>query len=272
MRAGRLRALRGYAREFGKVFIPCVLKSLPDHKQVKAALRAIQANPANLPPSHMLMPALRNAPTALKLAVVVGKRWPSSGAHLTVNFLDNPPTDLRTRILLHMNAWGTRANVSFVETGGATPDVRISREDDGYWSYVGTDILEIPQNEATLNLEGFTMDTPESEFFRVVRHETGHTLGFPHEHMRRTIVNRIDRKKAMAYFMATQGWTAMDVQQQVLTPLEAIRIKGSYRVDETSIMCYRLPGSITKTGRPIVGGKDINEADYKFAASVYPKS
>jgi hypothetical protein len=36
-------------------------------------------------------------------------------------------------------------------------------------------------------------------------------------------------------------------------------------------MCYQLPGSITKNGKPIVGGSDIDPQDYKFAASIYPK-
>jgi hypothetical protein len=28
-----------------------------------------------------------------------------------------------------------------------------------------------------MNLDSFTTSTPDSEFYRVVRHETGHTLG-----------------------------------------------------------------------------------------------
>ncbi len=39
------------------------------------------------------------------------------------------------------------------------------------------------------------MQTPESEYHRVVRHETGHTLGFPHEHMRKELVEKIDRRR-----------------------------------------------------------------------------
>ena len=64
------------------------------------------------------------------------------------------------------------------------------------------------------------METPESEFHRVVRHETGHTLGFPHEHMRRELVDKIDRRKAIAFFEETQGWSEQEVIQQVLTPIE----------------------------------------------------
>ena len=68
-----------------------------------------------------------------------------------------------------------------------------------------------------MNLQGFTMNTRESEYHRVVRHETGHTLGFPHEHMRRELVARIDPQRAYAYFLATQGWDRAMVDAQVLT-------------------------------------------------------
>jgi hypothetical protein len=121
-----------------------------------------------------------------------------------------------------------------------------------------------------MNLQGFTMSTPESEFRRVIRHEAGHTLGFPHEHMRREIVARIDRQKAYDYFGRTQGWSPAMVDQQVLTPLDERSIFGTTSADQTSIMCYQLPGLITKDGRPILGGGDINPIDQGFAKRIYP--
>jgi hypothetical protein len=36
-------------------------------------------------------------------------------------------------------------------------------------------------------------------------------------------------------------------------------------------MCYQIPGEITKDGKPIVGGLDIDASDYTFAATIYPK-
>ena len=93
-----------------------------------------------------------------------------------------------------MNAWNQTAGVSFVETRGVGK-VRISRNQAGYWSYLGTDILHIPSNRPTLNLQGFTMNTDEREYRRVVRHEAGHTLGFPHEHMREELVALIDPER-----------------------------------------------------------------------------
>lgn len=46
-----------------------------------------------------------------------------------------------------------------------------------------------------LRLQGFTMNTPESENKRVIRHEAGHTLGFPHEHMRKALHSTRRRRK-----------------------------------------------------------------------------
>ncbi len=257
--------------------IVCTPKSLPDHKIVDAAAVAVRINPANQPASHLMAQALAGAPpTPARIALLVAKRWPSAGVHLTVGFLDNPASDLRKRILLHMNAWAKTANVKFTETK-TDPQVRISRLDappemSGYWSYVGTEILSIEKDQPTLNLEGFTMQTSEGEFHRVVRHETGHTLGFPHEHMRKELVNLIDAKKAIAYFGATQGWSEAEVRQQVLTPLEEASLLGTAHADPRSIMCYQIPGTITKSGQPIIGGLDIDKFDFAFAGSVYPKS
>ncbi len=42
--------------------------------------------------------------------------------------------------------------------------------------------------------------------------------------------------------------------------------------DESSIMCYQVPGSCTKDGKPITGGSDINDTDYWFAGRIYPKA
>jgi hypothetical protein len=121
-----------------------------------------------------------------------------------------------------------------------------------------------------MNLQDFTMNTPDSEYKRVIRHETGHTLGFPHEHMRQELIAKIDRNKAYDYFLRTQGWNRAMVDAQVLTPLDQKSIFGT-PPDQTSIMCYQLPGSITRDGKPIIGGTDVNPTDAGFAARIYPK-
>jgi len=76
----------------------------------------------------------------------------------------------------------------------------------------------------------------------------------PRSHLRALI----DREKAIEYF-------------GVLTPIEDSSLLGTPRADSNSIMCYQIPGKITKSGKPIPGGVDIDDLDYEFAASVYPK-
>ena len=242
-----------------------------------AMQRAIEVNPANaLAHRRVLRTPVGRRGGRKRLAVVVAYRWPATGTRLTVRFLDAPSRALKTRILLHMNAWGKTANVQFVATSGDA-NVRISRLDHpedmaGYWSYLGTQVLGISdQDEPTLNLESFTMSTPESEFKRVVRHEAGHTLGFDHEHMRGQLVKRIDRRKAILYYDMTEGWTKAETMEQVLTPLAERSIIGTTEADPISIMCYQIPGEITKSGKPILGGRDINAKDYRFAGAIYPK-
>jgi hypothetical protein len=255
--------------------ITCTPKQLPEDQWVVAAENAVRINPVNHP--HLeRMSGLRAgySPTRVEIAIVTSKYWGAKGVHLAVGFLDKPEAALRTRILSHMNAWGKCANVRFVYTTGQA-DVRIDRASGaqgGYWSFLGTDIKLIDANKPTLNLEAFTMQTPDSEFYRVVRHETGHTLGSPHEHMRRELVARIDPAKAIAYFGKTQGWSADEVRAQVLTPIEESTIRGTPHADPNSIMCYQIPGSITKNGEPIIGGTDIDKLDCSFMGSIYPKT
>jgi len=256
--------------------IVCRPKSLQLDMLASAARKALIINPANETERHTIerTPVGRRGGPR-RIAVVIGRKWPIKGVQLSVSFMDSPKTDLRKRILLHMNAWGQKANVKFAETSGVG-QVRIARLDSpedqaGYWSYVGTEILEIDKDEPTMNLEGFTMRTSEAEFKRVVRHEAGHTLGFDHEHMRSEIVKLIDRDKAISFFDEDQGWTPEEVEEQVLTPLAKKSIMGTEEADPVSIMCYQLPAVIMKNGKPIKGGKDINPRDHAFAASLYPK-
>lgn len=253
--------------------LTCTPMRLPQDLWVVAAAQATAINPLNHPPVGRMAQVLATQPTRLEVAILTTKKWHTVGVHLTVGFLDSPPLALRKRILQHMNAWGKLANISFKESK-TDPQVRIARASGahgGYWSYLGTDILSIASGQPTMNLEAFTMNTPDSEFYRVVRHETGHTLGFPHEHMRQELVALIDPKKATAYFGATQGWTPAEVKAQVLTPLEVSSLVGTVPPDPHSIMCYQIPGALTKTGQPILGGADIDATDYAFAAAMYPK-
>ena len=236
--------------------------------------KLILCRPKNLPGAARTKVKLQGLKP---IAVDKNKYWKGGRVELSVSFLDRPDTTTRRQIIEHMNAWSKWCNVVFRETKGVG-QVRISRiteaedpEMSGYWSYVGTDVRRRPIGEPTMNLEGFVASTPLREYKRVVRHETGHTLGCEHEHMRREIVERIDHEKAYAYFKKYDNWSRKDVDLQVLTPIEEVSLIGTAHADITSIMCYDLPASIMKDGKAVTGGMDINASDGAFMGKIYPK-
>ncbi|HSR92360.1 MAG TPA: FG-GAP-like repeat-containing protein [Gemmatimonadales bacterium] len=255
---------------------PCILMSLPSELEAEAAQTAIRINPENGPLAvHTPPPIMPTGQIGPFLAAMTSRLWGRSGIRLSVQFLDNPSASLKKKILSHMNAWSVSANVGFSETF-TVGQVRIARSagdsqrPGGYWSNLGTDILLVAPGLQTMNLEGFSDATPDSELIRVVRHETGHTLGWPHEHLRPEINRRIDRQKAIDYFKAQYGWLEKQTIEQVLTPLNRFDFYGSVAPDFNSIMAYPLPASIMKDGVAVPGGTDIDTLDRQFANTVYP--
>lgn len=243
----------------------CEIKELPESEWLDAAITAIDENPINAPDP--------NLPRAM-IGVATTKYFGPATRTLSTQFLDGPDAATRRMILEHMNAWSTHprypCGIKFAETAG-TGEIRISRAATGYWSYLGTDCLRIPVGQATMNLQGFTARTPVSEYMRVVQHETGHTLGCPHEHARAAIVALLDRQKVYDHFQRTQGWTRDAIDQQILTPLEERTLMAT-PPDVDSIMTYQFPGSLTLSGRPIPGGLKINDSDAQHIAKMYPSA
>lgn len=152
--------------------VGCTIKQLPKNLHQHAARVATAINPVNAPPrAHLVALGVADLPQAI--AMLTTKYWGHEVPRLRVQFLDQPSKAVKTRLLLHMNAWD--CGIEFIDTRGVG-QVRIARGRGGYWSYLGTDILSVPRNQQTMNLEGFTAATAESEWHRVVRHETGHCL------------------------------------------------------------------------------------------------
>ena len=83
----------------------CVPKSLAPEKLVAAAAIAAEINPVNHPPLYRLAAIVPGFQvTRERIAVLTTKYWHTKGVKLTVGFLDDPPADLRARIISHMNA------------------------------------------------------------------------------------------------------------------------------------------------------------------------
>ena len=199
---------------------------------------------------------------------MTSKRW-APGTRLTVDFLEPIAAGLANRIIAGMNLWHDHgASVEFVRSA-VDPVIRITREDEGYWSNVGTDALMVPRDQPTMCFESWTENVRDSEWARVIPHEANHALGGIHEQLRAAVVGRIDPAKAVAYFARTQGWTADVTRANVLTPVDESLLIGT-PADVRSLMEYDIPGECTYDGQPIVGGTVADEADFAFLRSAYP--
>ena len=254
--------------------IACNLRSLPPHLVNEAADRAVQINPGNVPTSQKLkrLRASRVLDPGIlppeKLAILTDRYWGAGGVNLGVSFLDITNPQLKSKILSFANKWGKYGNIKFSESRQG--EVRIaSTPGEGYWSYLGTDILSIDASAPTMNLDSFSLNTPDSEFDRVVCHEFGHTLGCPHEHQRKEILDLLDPEKTYVYFWNHDGWTRDVVDQQIFTPLDPNSIWETAQ-DATSIMCYQFSGECTKNGDPIPGGLIIDPLDGRLIGEKYP--
>lgn len=251
-------------------FIPCTEKHIAPELRLAAAANAIDENPVNRPRIERLALLMDVELTPGHMALATSKFW-RAGTKLGVWFMDSAPLDLQKKILSYANLWNKTADIEFYLTT-TDPMIRVMRDRMEFWSFLGSDLKLIARNQPTMMLGGFTMQTRESEFERVVTHEFGHSIGAVHEHMRPEIVARINPEKAIRYFAETQGWSAAQTMQQVLKPLSESSLTGTARASQTSIMCYSLPGEITYDGQPIIGGTKITDEDYEFMGKALPKS
>lgn len=255
------------------------------HKQLKNAKNAILENEANAPvnATSTQMAVLRDyvhkniikKPEhygyVAKMAIDTRSDW-QSGRMLTVGFMGGNRI-VRERLIRHAKTWMEYANIEFdfKPKRSTVADIRISFDkSDGSWSYIGTDILTVPPNAATMNYGWLTPTTADDEYHRVVLHEFGHTLGCIHEHANPIGGVPWNKKAAYEFYMKEQGWTKEEVDDQLFEKYSRDIIRGT-KIDKKSIMMYPIPKEITD-GKFEVGWNDgLSATDKKFIAKVYPK-
>ena len=97
--------------------------------------------------------------------------------------------------------------------------IRISFKEEGSWSYLGKDALQIAAGKPTMNYGWLTPDSQDQEYSRVVLHEFGHALGAIHEHQAPGVTIPWDKTAVYAYY-ALQGWSKEDSRPQRPHPVQ----------------------------------------------------
>jgi hypothetical protein len=156
------KATPQWLQAFGKLRM-CVDRLPPPGQRTHFAKLAVQENPHNRP--RLQSPRLGVTP--LEMALVTAKKWPA-GRKITVGFLERNP---QREQLIRQTApqWSQFCSLTFEFVNSPQQaDCRITFSAPGAWSYIGTDILGIPKNQATMNFNFIDEGT--------VLHEFGHCL------------------------------------------------------------------------------------------------
>jgi hypothetical protein len=164
-----------------------VLENVPSRFQARIEQRRRMLN--KVPVAAVGMPS--------RALVSMTKRW-ENGRTITIAFKGGD-TARRKQIADVVSEWTCYANLKFdfgvdsatgeyrewkpTDTDFAA-DVRVSFDQPGYYSLVGTDSSDKDVSrpgEESLNLEGFDKKLP-SDWMGVARHEFGHAIALEHEH------------------------------------------------------------------------------------------
>ena len=245
----------------------CIDRILEGPRLARAERRAVEVNPANAMMLDVL-PAIAGIDLPQSLALVTKKLW-KPGMTIRVRFLDGDAT-IQQRLQPFAHIWSQFANLKFVF--GADPDaeIRISFKQRGSWSYIGTDCLGIPKNQATMNFGWLTPTTDDAEYSRVVTHEFGHAIGCIHEHQNPAAAIPWDKPVVYRYYAGPpNNWTKEQTDVNLFQTYDRTQTQFS-AFDPQSIMLYPIPNDFTIGDFEVGWNSALSEVDKQFVGTIYP--
>ena len=203
-----------------------------------------------------------------RMALVRGSMW-NPGDAIRVSFTDGDPAvqqlvrDAAAEWMEHMSV-----RLLFGKDEGA--EIRISFQDQGSWSYVGTDCKGIPRDQPTMNYGWLTPDSTDDEVRRVVLHEFGHALGCIHEHQNPAGGINWNKEVVYAYYGGPpNNWSKEDVDHN-LFELYDDDLTVHTKLDGSSIMMYPIDARFTTDGYSVELNTSLSDEDKRFVSECYP--
>jgi serralysin len=205
-----------------------------------------------------------------RAAVMVEKLW-EAGRTLRIRFLDGDGV-LQRKVAQFSQEWSEYANIRFAFDDDPNAQIRISFQQVGSWSQVGTDALDrrIAPDQPTMNFGWLTRGTPNDEVRRVVLHEFGHALGLVHEHQNPATNIPWNKDAVYAFYQGPPNfWSKEQVDINIFQVYEK-RITKYSRFDRKSIMLYPIPSELTLGGFEVGWNSDLSPLDKRYIRKWYP--
>ena len=169
-------------------------------------------------------------PGLLRASGVTRKLWHKR----TLNVCFMEKSFREDEVFEYANIWTQYCGIEFKKVDSPIgSDIRIGfNNNDGAWSYVGTDCLGIPSTELTMNLGFIDRAT--------VLHEFGHALGLIHEHQSPAKGNFKWNKPEVIKSLEgpPNNWDMETIQSNMFHKYKKSSISGT-KYDRRSIMHYR---------------------------------
>ena len=189
------------------------------------------------------------------------KLW-ENGKTIRVKFLEGT-AEQQDFVKRTAAEWSNHANLKFEFTNDIDAEIRITfNENDGAWSALGTDSLETPFNQPTMNLGWLDK--------AVVLHEFGHAIGLGHEHQ--NPIGGIQWNKPLVYEELAgppNYWPREVVDFNLFDKYDQDRIIGT-ELDPLSIMMYPIDEDWTLNDFSADFNENLSEVDKAFVGELYP--
>jgi hypothetical protein len=205
--------------------------------------------------------------SAERMALVKGSIW-QPGDSIRVGFMDGE-ISVQDRVREAADTWKDYADVTIFWGDLGTADVRISFNEQGSWSYIGTDCRTIPADQPTMNYGWLTPDSSEDEVNRVVLHEFGHALGCIHEHQNPAGGIKWNKPVVYEYFAGPpNNWSHDEVDQNLFEAYDK-NLTVFTAMDAKSIMMYPIDRRFTTDGFEVGLNSELSDTDKEFIKKIY---
>jgi hypothetical protein len=189
-----------------------------------------------------------------RMAVEKKKLW-VNGSILRVKFMEGN-AEQKDIVKNFATEWSQFGNIKFDFNDSPNAEIRIAFEDDGAWSYIGTDCMNIPRNTHTMNFGWLDK--------AVVLHEFGHAMGMIHEHQNPLGGVQWNKPKVYSDLGGSPNfWDKETVDHNMFETYDVDQINGTL-VDKKSIMLYFIPKEWTTDGFFSGENNDLSDVDKTF--------